>query len=137
LPPILVEASVPELVISGDHVRLERVCTNLLSNAIKYSPQGETVTIAVSKVENESKSWAKLTVQDQGVGIPAEEVPHIFEPFYRASNIVDRIAGTGIGLASVSQIIEQHGGTITVQSEVGVGTTFIIYLPLMSEKDPK
>ena len=134
LPEILVEASVPELVISGDHVRLERVCTNLLSNAIKYSPQGETVTIAVSKVENESKSWAKLTVQDQGVGIPAEEVPHIFEPFYRASNIVDRIAGTGIGLASVSQIIEQHGGTITVESEVGVGTTFIIHLPLINEK---
>lgn len=134
LPQIVVEALVPELVISADQVRLERVCTNLLSNAIKYSPQGKTVTVTVSKVEDENKSWAKLTVQDQGVGIPVEEVPHIFEPFYRASNVIDSIAGTGIGLASVSQIIEQHGGTITVQSEVGVGTTFIIHLPLMNKK---
>ncbi len=137
LHQIVIEVSVPELVISGDLVRLERVCTNLLSNAIKYSLLGGTITITVSKEDDKNKSWAKLTVQDQGIGIPAEEVSHIFEPFYRASNALDRVAGTGIGLASVSQIIEQHGGTITVQSEVGVGTTFIIYLPLMNEKDPK
>lgn len=130
-PHILIEASVPELVISGDPVRLERVCINLLSNAIKYSPQGGTVRVAISKVEDNNKFWAKLTVQDQGIGIPANELPHIFKPFYRASNIAERIAGTGIGLASVSQIIEQHGGTISVESEEGIGTTFIIYLPLM------
>jgi signal transduction histidine kinase len=134
LHQIVIEASVPKLVISGDLVRLERLCTNLLSNAIKYSLLGGTITITVSKEEDKNKSWAKLTVQDQGIGIPNEEVPHIFEPFYRASNALDRVAGTGIGLASVSQIIEQHGGTITVQSEVGIGTTFIIYLPLISKK---
>jgi signal transduction histidine kinase len=131
---IAVEASVPELVVLGDSMRLECVCTNLLSNAIKYSLQGGAITVTVSKEEGESNSWAKLSVQDQGLGIPAEEVAHIFEPFYRASNVLAIVAGTGIGLASVSQIIEQHGGTITVESEEGVGTTFIIHLPLVREK---
>ncbi len=131
---IVVEALVPELVVLGDSMRLERVCTNLLSNAIKYSLQGGTITVTVSKQEDESNSWAKLKVQDQGLGIPAEDLPYIFEPFYRASNVLTSVAGTGIGLASVSQIIEQHGGTIAVESEEGVGTTFVICLPLVREK---
>jgi len=78
-------------------------------------------------------AWIEFVKNPRGE-LAKEEVPHIFEPFYRASNVVDRVAGTGIGLASVSQIIEQHSGTITVQSEEGIGTTFIIHLPLMSEK---
>ncbi len=136
LPQIVVETLVPELTIPGDPVQLERVCINLLSNAIKYSPQGGTVTVTISKVENEGKSWAKLTVQDQGIGIPADEVPHIFKPFYRASNVINHIAGSGIGLASVSQIIKQHRGTITVESIEKVGTTFVIHLPVINEEHP-
>jgi signal transduction histidine kinase len=129
---IVVEALVPELVVLGDSVLLERVCTNLLSNAIKYSFPRGMITVTVSKEEKENGSWAQLRVQDRGFGIPAEEVSHIFEPFYRASNVLDSTAGTGIGLASVSQIIEQYGGTIAVESEEGVGTTFTIHLPLMT-----
>lgn len=129
---IVLEAPLPELVILGDSIRLERVCTNLLSNAIKYSfPRGR-ITVTVSQEEKENSAWAKLRVQDQGLGIPAEEVSHIFEPFYRASNIPKSIAGTGIGLASVAQIVEQHRGTIAVESKEGVGTTFIVHLPLAS-----
>lgn len=133
---MVVEVLVPKLVISGDQIRLERVCINLLSNAIKYSPQGGTVTVTISQVEDKGKSWAKLTIRDQGIGIPANEVAHIFEPFYRASNAIDHIAGTGIGLANVSQIIEQHGGKIAVESTEKVGTTFIIHIPLMNERHP-
>jgi signal transduction histidine kinase len=127
---IVLEVSLPELTMLGDPIRLERVCTNLLSNAIKYSLPEGTITVTVSKEEKENSSWAKLRVQDQGLGIPAEEVSHIFKLFYRASNVPDSMAGTGIGLASVAQIVEQHGGTITVESKEGVGTTFIIHLPL-------
>ena len=128
---IILKASVPELMVPGDPLWLERVCTNLLSNAIKYSLPGGTITVTISQEKDETNSWAKLTVQDQGLGIPAEEVSHIFEPFYRASNVLNNIAGTGIGLASVAQIVEQHGGTITVKSKEGKGTTFTIHLPLM------
>jgi signal transduction histidine kinase len=135
-PHIVIEALVNELVISGASVQLERVCINLLSNAIKYSPRGGTITVTISKVEKEGKSWAKLTVQDQGIGIPADEVPHIFKPFYRASNAIDYVAGSGIGLASVSQIIKQHRGTITVESIEKIGTTFVIHLPLTNEEHP-
>jgi signal transduction histidine kinase len=131
LQSIVLEAPSPELVMSGDPARLECVCTNLLSNAIKYSLPGGRITVTVSQEEKENSTWAKLSVQDQGLGIPAEEVSHIFEPFYRASNIPDSIAGTGIGLASVAQIVEQHGGTITVESKEGGGTTFIVHLPLV------
>jgi len=133
-PRIVIEALVPELMVFGDSIRLERVCSNLLSNALKYSFEGSTITVVVSQEEDGCHSWAKLEVQDQGIGIPAGEVSHIFEPFYRASNVPGSGNGTGIGLASVSQIIEQHGGIITVESEEGVGTTFILHLPLMSEK---
>ena len=132
LQRIVFEASMPELVIHGDPIRLERVYTNLLSNAIKYSlPRGK-ITVTVSTEKKENHSWATFCVQDEGLGIPAEDVPHIFEPFYRASNVPDSIAGTGIGLASVVQIVEQHGGTITVESTEGAGTTFIVRLPLAS-----
>lgn len=131
---IVLEALVPELLVLGDATQLERVCTNLLANSIKYSLQGGTITVTVSQEEDESNSWARLTVQDQGLGIPADEVSHIFEPFYRASNVLGRSAGAGIGLASVSQIVKQHGGTITVESEEGVGTAFMLHLPLIREK---
>lgn len=75
-------------------------------------------------------AWAVLAVQDQGLGIPAADLPQIFERFYRGKNAAGRTRGTGIGLASVRQIIEQHGGTITVVSEEGKGSIFTVRLPL-------
>jgi signal transduction histidine kinase len=89
------------------------------------------ITVTVSKEQGKSNSWAKVSVQDQGLGIPAEEISYIFEPFYRASNVLGRVDGTGIGLASVSQIVKEHGGTIAVESEEGVGAVFIVRLPLL------
>jgi signal transduction histidine kinase len=73
---------------------------------------------------------AVLTVRDQGVGIPAADLPRVFERFARARNVVGRIGGSGIGLAAVKQIVEEHGGAIAVESEEGAGSTFTIRLPL-------
>jgi len=70
-----------------------------------------------------------VVVQDAGLGIPAADLPHVFERFYRALNVAGRIAGTGIGLAGAKHLVEQHGGTITVQSREGEGTAFTIRLP--------
>jgi signal transduction histidine kinase/FixJ family two-component response regulator len=123
-------AEVPELVGTWDVARLERVLSNLLSNAIKYSPNGGTITVSVEREGgHERDSWARLTVQDQGVGIPAADLPHIFERFRRGRN-VGRIEGTGLGLAGVRRIVEQHGGTIAVDSHEGAGTTVTVRLPL-------
>ncbi len=104
---------------------LRQIVTNLLTNALKYSPEGRPVIFSLTC----DRTHAVLRVQDQGIGIPIEEHPQLFEPFYRASNIGTR-PGTGLGLAITQQCVELHGGTLTFNSEVGKGTTFTVYLPL-------
>ncbi|MEO6458044.1 MAG: PAS domain-containing sensor histidine kinase [Chloroflexia bacterium] len=113
-----------------DANRLERVVENILSNAIKYSPQGGEIEVSVSQVEGISGRRAVITVRDKGLGISAEDLPYIFEWFRRAGNVSGKISGAGIGLASARHTVEQHGGTIEVESEVGEGSTFTITLPL-------
>jgi signal transduction histidine kinase len=113
-----------------DAVRLERVVENLLSNAIKYSPAGGSITVAVGRGETADEPWAELTVTDCGLGIPADDLPWIFDRFRRATNVARRISGSGIGLASARQIVEQHGGTIAAMSVEGAGSTFTVRLPL-------
>jgi signal transduction histidine kinase len=120
-----------QLVGEWDPARLERVVGNLVSNAIKYSPEGGEVRITVARDEFDGAGWAVLSVQDQGVGIPQEDLPRIFERFYRASNVASQIAGTGIGLAGAKQLVELHGGSIEVQSVPERGSTFVVRLPLL------
>jgi signal transduction histidine kinase len=127
---IRVEAAVPEIVGRWDAMRLARVLNNLLGNAVKYSPEGGEVTLTVGQENGDAGAWAVVTVQDQGIGIPAADLPRIFGRFQRAGNAVGRIGGTGVGLASARQIVEQHGGTITVTSQEGAGSAFTIRLPL-------
>ncbi|BDA68837.1 PAS/PAC sensor signal transduction histidine kinase [Calothrix sp. PCC 7716] len=103
---------------------LHHILNNLLSNAIKYSPLGSTVTLEIMRKD---KSII-FQVKDKGIGIPAIDKPHIFEPFYRGSNI-DSIAGTGLGLSIVKTLVELHCGEISVESQVGTGTQFIVTLP--------
>ncbi len=122
-----------ELLINIDALRLERVVGNLLNNAIKYSPVGGEITISLSREHGETSDWAVLAMRDQGIGIPAADLPHIFEPFRRADNSKGKIQGTGVGLTSAAQIIEQHEGSITVESEEGVGTLFTIRIPIMAQ----
>jgi signal transduction histidine kinase len=106
---------------------LRRVFTNLLSNAIKYSPRGGTVLFRLTHIQ--AQDIVQIEVSDSGIGIPLEDLSRLFEPFHRAGN-VDKLPGTGLGLAIVKQIVELHGGQISLESQVNVGTTFIITLPL-------
>jgi signal transduction histidine kinase len=125
---LYVSTELSELVGEWDAGRLARVLDNLLDNAVKYSPRGGTVEVAVAR----EADLAVLSVTDRGEGIPAGDLPHIFERFRRGRNVEGRIPGTGIGLAGVQRIVELHAGTIDVASEVGVGTTLTIRLPLNS-----
>jgi len=109
-----------------DATRLGRVVDNLLSNAIKYSAIPGEVDVVVRREDD----WAVLSVRDRGVGIPAGDLPKVFERFYRGRNVTDRVRGSGIGLAGARAIVEQHGGTIAVESREGEGSTFTVRLPV-------
>ncbi len=124
------ETSLRSLEGMWDRSRLERVLGNLLDNAVKYSPAGGTVVVSISSESTIDQVWALLSVSDQGLGIPADQVSHVFERFQRGRNVTGRITGAGIGLSGVKQIVEQHGGAITVESMEGKGSTFTIRLPV-------
>jgi PAS domain S-box-containing protein len=111
-----------------DEKLLRHIFGNLLSNALKYSPAGGEVALSVRREEGETV----FEVRDQGIGIPPEEVGHLFESFHRASN-VGAIPGTGLGLAIVKNAVEVHGGRIEVASELGRGTCFTVRLPVQAE----
>ncbi len=112
-----------------DSARLERAFSNLLSNAVRYSPEGGAISVRLTR-EHGRSSLAVLRIQDEGIGVPAADLPRIFERFYRGSNVPGKIVGTGIGLSGVRQIVEQHGGSVHVESVEGRGSTFTIVLPL-------
>lgn len=123
---IVVDAAVPELVGDWDEARIGRVVANLLSNAVKFSPAGGDVRVEVG---TEDGARAVLRVYDQGVGVPPADAARVFERFARAANAAG-VPGSGIGLAGARQIVEQHGGTIGVESTGGAGATFAVRLPL-------
>jgi signal transduction histidine kinase len=133
LHTLQVVAPVSTLVGYWDPLRLHRVIANLLSNAIKYSPRGGniTVTIALGRHELPGSHWASIAVTDEGIGIPKEDLPEIFERYRRGGNVAGRIAGSGVGLAGSLDIVEEHGGSITVDSVEGAGSTFKVTLPLV------
>jgi signal transduction histidine kinase len=130
---VRISSPVSTLVGYWDPLRLHRVIANLLSNAIKYSPRGGTitVTIALGRDALPGSHWASIAISDEGIGIPKEDLPEIFERYRRGANVAGRIAGSGVGLASTLEIIEEHGGTIAVDSVEGAGTTFKVTLPLV------
>lgn len=113
-----------------DRLRIGRVVANLLDNAVKYSPEGGAITVSLITEVVAGTAQAVLTVRDQGMGIPATDLKHIGEAFYRAGNVVGVVRGTGIGLAGVKQVVAQHGGTLTIASVEGRGTTVTVRLPL-------
>jgi signal transduction histidine kinase len=124
------DSNISNLMVTGDEMRLERVFDNLISNAIKYSPRGGDVVVTVTQPDNRTPHGVSIAIQDQGIGIAADALSTIFEPFRRAVAADQQIAGTGLGLASARQIVQQHGGTINVESEEGRGSTFTVWLPL-------
>jgi phosphoserine phosphatase RsbU/P len=126
-----IEAAVPALVGDWDGPRLQRVLANLLSNAIKYSPDGGSITIRLERGRDlTGRPCARFSVRDQGLGIAPEDLPRLFERYFRGSNAAGRIQGTGLGLAGARQIVEQHDGSIEVVSRPGEGSTFTVQLPL-------
>ena len=114
-----------------DRERIVQLLTNLIGNALKFTPRGGSVSVRLT----ETDSAAEIEVRDSGAGIPADELPRIFERFYRGTNTGDaRASGSGLGLAIVRSIVEMHGGEIDVASVVGDGTVFRIRLPRELER---
>lgn len=124
-----------DLQVQGDAIRLDRVVANLLTNAIKYSPDGGSITLDITTEEEDKQPWIVMLFQDQGVGIPEADQPFLFDPFYRASNVRGHIPGTGIGLASVAQVVREHGGTISIISQEGQGSCILVRLPANGKQE--
>jgi signal transduction histidine kinase len=126
---------IDQVLVCGDKDRLKQVLVNLVGNAIQYTPAGGEVVVGLGKVENR----ARLTVSDDGPGIPSEDLPHLFERFYRSEKSRKRSKdgkGYGLGLSIAYWIVRNHGGQIEVSSRELQGTTFSVWLPL-AEKDCK
>jgi two-component system phosphate regulon sensor histidine kinase PhoR len=125
-----------ELVLEADEDRLRQIVLNLLSNAISYTPEGGRVRVLAEALpaDAEHDDRVRLMIADTGIGIPKNDVPRIFERFYRVDKARSRSSGgTGLGLSIVKHLVDLHKGTIAVESEVGTGTRFIIDLPVLHD----
>jgi signal transduction histidine kinase len=123
----------PSIQIVADRDKLIQVMTNLTDNAIKFTPVGGKITVAIQRADPDD---VMITVTDTGEGIPADVIPHLFQPFYQASRQPGVHAkGLGLGLSIAKTLVELHGGTISVTSEVGKGTQFCVLLPASTRDD--
>ena len=121
------------IAVAFDPSALEKVFGNLLGNAFKFTPPGGRVELSASVVRGERGDEALVSVRDDGPGISADDLPHVFKRFYRAERSVTRMQpGTGLGLALARDLVEQHGGTIGAESREGEGSTFVVRLPLLA-----
>ncbi len=115
---------------------MTQVLDNLVGNAIRYTPTGGAIDVSTATQEAEGRTWATVTISDTGMGIPAEELPHIFDRFFRGEKPrTMQLTGTGLGLSIVQEIVELHGGWVIVESEEDVGSTFTIWLPIVTPGD--
>jgi signal transduction histidine kinase len=128
----LVLAEGDPVSIVGDADRLEQVVTNLLENAVKYSPDGGWIEVSIEQRADE----AHVVIRDNGIGIPQEQIAHLFTRFYRAQNVASTISGLGLGLYISHQIVLRHGGRIDVTSREGLGSAFRVVLPLQGPPSP-
>lgn len=123
---------IDQVLVCGDKDRLKQVLVNLVGNAINYTPSGGVVTLGLGKVDKQ----AKLTINDTGPGIPSEDLPHVFERFYRGEKSRTRSRdgkGFGLGLSIAYWITRNHGGSIEIESSLGEGSTFSVWLPLAED----
>ena len=123
----------PEAETMAARSRIRQALVNLLDNAVKYTPCGGTVTLtAAFSAGARGPESLTIRVTDTGVGIPARDLPHVFDKFFRVkSDAQQAVTGTGLGLAITKSIVETHGGRIRVESLEGAGTTFVVELPLV------
>lgn len=128
-----------EYFVDGDSGQLTQVFINLLGNAVKFSPRESTISISLKSQRDERGiNYALVSIADRGIGIPPEDVEHLFTRFFRAKNAVsEHFQGTGLGLSIVAKVIEQHGGKIDLESTQGVGTTFFVEIPLHFSSEEK
>lgn len=120
-----------EPLVWADPDRIVQVLINLVTNAIQYTPEGGKIVVSTGRERTDGRDWAIVTVKDTGIGITESELPHIFERFFRGERpSMMQIPGTGLGLAIAKEIVDLHGGRITVESQVDVGSTFTVWLPL-------
>ena len=123
-------------LVRADERMIAQVVANLMTNAVNYTPPGGSVTVRTDTIADGSNKWARLTVADTGLGIPENEVPRLFERFFRGSASRSRgISGTGLGLAICKEILDRHGGRITASSRAGEGSSFTIWLPVQRATD--
>lgn len=117
--------------VMGDAGLLNQVLLNLLANAIKFSKEGSEIQIELERSQGAaSPEMVEIHVRDSGIGIPADDIPHLFTRFYRAKNAIsEHFQGSGLGLAIASQVLELHGGSLMVESQLGVGSTFTMSIP--------
>jgi signal transduction histidine kinase len=130
---ILIEAPEGLPFWEADRDKLKQVVLNLLSNAIKFNRPSGSVIIGATAAE----ANVCITMQDTGMGIPEEALPHLFEKFYRVRETEDKVAGTGLGLSICKQIVQGHGGRVEVKSKLGVGTSFSVLLPRSGRTQPR
>jgi signal transduction histidine kinase len=124
---LTMERPATPIQIRHDPVRIGQVVANLVGNAVKFTPRGGSVRV---QVQGEPEGGASITVTDTGIGIDAAELPRIFDRFFRGSGATEaRGSGSGLGLAIVRSIVEMHGGTVSVESRLGAGSTFRVVLP--------
>lgn len=115
----------------ADPERIRQVLNHLVGNAILYTSEGGSVVVSTGREEVKGQAWATITVADTGVGVQEEELPHIFERFFRGEEPrIMQISGAGLGLSIAQEIVRMHGGQVTVESEKGRGSTFTVWLPL-------
>jgi signal transduction histidine kinase len=114
-------------VLDGDPVKLKQVFVNLIGNAIKFTPEGGRVTV----LGETSNDELRVRIRDTGIGICAKEIPLVLQPFYRVNSALDaKHQGAGLGLPFAKSVVELHGGTLEIESELGAGTTVTVTLPL-------
>jgi two-component system phosphate regulon sensor histidine kinase PhoR len=118
--------------VRGNKRWLQRAVENLITNAFKYTPDDGKIEIKTGLNEMNGERQIEISVEDNGVGIPAEDISKIFEPFYRGRNTKNE-KGIGLGLSLVKQVVDLHGGKIKVQSELGKGSLFSIIIPVSAE----
>jgi two-component system OmpR family sensor kinase/two-component system sensor histidine kinase BaeS len=118
----------PNQQVTADYDRLDQVLSNLVANALRHTPQGGTISVEAESIVGEERS-VRIMVKDTGAGIASEDIPFIFDRFWRADKSRTERSHSGLGLAITKQLVHAHGGTIDVQSELGKGATFIIELP--------
>jgi len=128
----VLEPGIDSVVGNWDRDRIERSIDNLVSNAVKFSPRGGRIGVTVREERSADLREAVVEVSDEGLGIPEDERETIFDRFRRGSNVTD-VPGSGVGLWSVRRIVDQHGGSLAVESHIGTGSTFTLRLPIAAE----